>query len=295
MRCQMWRLQRDFAAYKSFLLVMQNALIIFDYSGTLSLGGPAFARPEHLRQELKVSGLWDLGIKTPEIFWEQIVNPTWEEGSTTPIGYKKIIYRQVKKLFPQMSSTLSDERIFQAASLFVDRYLEQSRIDAKWRPLLQSLSRKVGLCLVIATDHYAEATGAILHFLQTWEIPATSLATSPDAILPGRVIVSNSADLGVHKADRRFWEILCKQLETDRLRHILLIDDFGVNEQHDDLYAGLQKVENRRQQTIVLLKAVFQADVQEFYFRIKLDLPLSSADQLMDEASRVIDRFLDCL
>jgi len=45
------------------------------------------------------------------------------------------------------------------------------------------------------------------------------------------MIVANSADLGVHKADRRFWEILRKRLELDRLRHILLIDDFGVNEQ----------------------------------------------------------------
>ena len=270
-----------------------DKLIIFDYSGTLSFEAAAFAKPENLQEELKKSGLWDLGIQTPNLFWKQIVNPTWQEGSTTPIGYKKIIDQQVKRLFPQISSTLSADRIFQAASLFVDRYLEHSRMDARWRPLLQSLSRKVGLCLVIATDHYAEATGAILHFLRTWEIPATPLAASPDTILPGRMIVANSADLGVHKADRRFWEILRKRLELDRLRHILLIDDFGVNEQKDDLYADLQKVEKRRQQTITLLKAVFPADVQDFFFTIKLDVPLSSPDQLMDEASRVIDRFLD--
>ena len=270
-----------------------DQLIIFDYSGTLSFEAAAFAKPENLREELKKSGLWDLGIQTPNLFWEQIVNPTWQEGSTTPIGYKKIIDQQVKRLFPQISSTLSDDRISPAASLFVDRYLEHSRMDARWRPLLQSLSRKVGLCLVIATDHYAEATGAILHFLKTWEIPATTLATSPDTILPGRMIVANSADLGVHKADRRFWEILRKRLELDHLRHILLIDDFGVNEQESDAYADLQKVEKRRQQTIALLKAVFPADVQDFFFTIKLDSPLSSPDQLMDEASRVIDRFLD--
>ena len=270
-----------------------DKLIIFDYSGTLSFEAAAFAKPENLQEELKKSGLWDLGIQTPNLFWEQIVNPAWQEGSTTPIGYKKIIDQQVKRLFPQISSTLSDDRIFQAASFFVDRYLEHSRIDARWRPLLQSLSRKAGLCLVIATDHYAEATGAILDFLRIWEIPATPLAASPDTILPGRMIVANSADLGVHKADRRFWEILRKRLELDRLRHILLIDDFGVNEQKDDLYADLQKVEKRRQQTIALLKAVFPADVQDFFFTIKLDVPLSSPDQLMDEASRVIDRFLD--
>jgi FMN phosphatase YigB (HAD superfamily) len=44
------------------------------------------------------------------------------------------------------------------------------------------------------------------------------------------MIIANSADLGVHKADRYFWEILRKRLELDRLRHILLIDDFGAND-----------------------------------------------------------------
>ena len=270
-----------------------DQLIIFDYSGTLSFEAAAFAKPENLQEELKKSGLWDLGIQTPNLFWEQIVNPAWQEGSTTPIGYKKIIDQQVKRLFPQISSTLSDDRIFQAASLFVDRYLEHSRIDARWRPLLQSLSRKAGLCLVIATDHYAEATGAILHFLRTWEIPATILATSPDTILPGRMIVANSADLGVHKADRRFWEILRKRLELDRLRHILLIDDFGVNEQKDDLYADLQKVEKRRQQMVSLLAAVFGGEIQDFFFRLGPGADPSLRDQLIDEASRLIDRFLE--
>jgi len=159
-----------------------DQLIIFDYSGTLSFEAAAFAKPENLQEELKKSGLWDLGIQTPNLFWEQVVNPTWQEGSTTPIGYKKIIDQQVKRLFPQISSTLSDDRIFQAVSLFVDRYLEHSRMDARWRPLLQSLSRKVGLCLVIATDHYAEATGAILNFLQAWDIPAQPLKAFSGAI-----------------------------------------------------------------------------------------------------------------
>ena len=272
---------------------LPDKLIIFDYSGTLSFEAAAFAKPENLQEELKKSGLWDLGIQTPNLFWEQVVNPTWQEGSTTPIGYKKIIDQQVKRLFPQISSTFSDDRIFQAASLFVDRYLEHSRIDARWRPLLVRLSGRPSVCPVIATDHYAEATDAILNFLHTWDIPAQPLKVSSGVISVGAVVVANSADLGVHKADRRFWEILRKRLELDRLRHILLIDDFGVNEQIDDLYADLQKVEKRRQQTIALLKAVFPADVQDFFFAIKLDSPLASPDQLMDEASRVIDRFLD--
>ena len=34
-----------------------DRLIIFDYSGTLSLEAPAFARPERLLRELEISGL----------------------------------------------------------------------------------------------------------------------------------------------------------------------------------------------------------------------------------------------
>ena len=66
-------------------------LVIFDYSGTLSLESTLFARPDFLMKQLKESGLANLGIESPETFWGEIVNPTWQRGSTTSVGYKKVI------------------------------------------------------------------------------------------------------------------------------------------------------------------------------------------------------------
>ena len=68
-----------------------DKLVILDYSGTLSLEAPNFAEPDRLVRELAASGLADFGIATPALFWEQLVNPTWTEGSTTQSGYKQII------------------------------------------------------------------------------------------------------------------------------------------------------------------------------------------------------------
>ena len=57
--------------------MLAKKLIIFDYSGTLSLESTLFGRPDYLMKQLKESGLMDLGVTSPTIFWEQIVNPTW--------------------------------------------------------------------------------------------------------------------------------------------------------------------------------------------------------------------------
>ena len=73
-------------------------LIIFEYSGTLSLDAVLFTRPGNLMKELRGSGLVDLGITSPEISWEEIVNHTWEEGSAASFGYKKVMAKRVKKI-----------------------------------------------------------------------------------------------------------------------------------------------------------------------------------------------------
>lgn len=268
-------------------------LIIFDYSGTLSLEAPAFARPERLLEELKISGLWELGVRTPDLFWERVVNPTWQEGSTTPAGYRQIICRQVGRLFPRAGAPPADDPVLQAASRFVDRYLDHSRMDEGWRPLLRALSGQAVSGLVIATDHYAEATGAILKFLQAWQIPAVPVTEAFEGARPGPVLVANSADLGAHKEDRRFWEAIRDRLSPDHPGQVLLIDDFGANEQEGDAYAGRGKVEKRRQRTVALLKNVFGGDVRDFFFRLGPGAAPSLKARRMDEVSRIIGRFLD--
>jgi len=238
-------------------------LIIFDYSGTLSLDAVLFARPGNLMKELRESGLVNLGVTSPEIFWKEIVNPTWEEGSTTSVGYKGVVVKRIREKF---SPAVSDDIIAIAASRFVESYLGHSHVDKRWKHILRILDEHSSVCVVIATDHYAEATGYILKFLGELGVQAV---TAEEAFVNPGFVVANSADLGVHKTNRRFWKILKASLRLDAVRRILLIDDFGFNEMEGDSYGGLEKVEKRKETTVGLLKEVFPASVQAIPFMIK--------------------------
>jgi hypothetical protein len=268
-------------------------LIIFDYSGTLSLEAALFARPDYLMKQLSESGLMGLGIVSPEIFWEQIVNPTWREGSTTSAGYKKVIEDSISAICYQKMSTLPCVTISDAASLFVDSYLSHSRIDYRWRPTLSKLSRYPSIKVIIATDHYAEATGYIIRFLNEFQIQA--MAAKDAFVNPGciPVVVACSADLGVHKADPRFWEILKTGLNMNEIINVLLIDDFGYNEQRGDSYGTKEKVEQRKRDTVRLLQEVFSSEVQTIPFMIEGNEREKAFGDLITQTSVIIDRYLE--
>ena len=152
-----------------------------------------------------------------------------------------------------------------ATSRFVAMYLASSRIDPHWRPILARLSEHPTAITVVATDHYAEATGKIIRLSQflghprkesrrrDWHFPRCPVGgryePNPFPRSPCRAkrhrfqfVIANSADLGVWKADRRFWEILKSRLPLAAVRRILLIDDFGFNEEPGDSYGGRAKV-----------------------------------------------------
>ncbi|MBA4423334.1 MAG: hypothetical protein C0390_09610 [Syntrophus sp. (in: bacteria)] len=270
-------------------------LVIFDYSGTLSLEAPRFGRSENLVRALEESGLASLGVATPEIFWGDIVNPTWIEGSTTAIGYARAMAERIAAL--GIAPDIHRSQIEAAASRFVAAYLASSRIDPRWRPSLSRLSEHPDAVTVIATDHYAEATGKITDSLASWGIPARKCgkgAKSPFSP-PSRFFVANSADLGVWKADRRFWEILKSQLPFASVRRILLIDDFGINEESGDGYGGRAKVLDRQEKTIANLEESFQAVVEVATFYLP-GVPRESEEAgagLIAEAAGRIDEFLE--
>lgn len=270
-------------------------MVIFDYSGTLSLEAPRFGRPENLVRALEESGLAALGVATPESFWADIVNPTWIEGSTTAIGYTRIMAERIAAL--RLAPDALKMEIEAAASRFVAAYLAASRIDPRWRPVLARLSEHLAVVTVVATDHYAEATGEIAGYLSSWGISSRKAGQggeSPSLPAAG-FFVANSADLGVWKADRRFWEILTSRLPLAAVRRILLIDDFGVNEEAGDGYGERAKVLARQEKTIANLKETFRGmvGVAPFY--------LSGEDRKSDEAgarriaetAALIDEFLE--
>ncbi len=259
------------------LITLPEKLIILDYSGTLSRDAALFARSEDLMKHLEDSGLKDLGIDKPEKYWEDIVNPTWLEGSTTSAGYKKVMEERltailIQNLFiikPVLEATeIPYTHIVDTVSLFVENYFKYSRIDRCWEPILYKMHQCPSIRTIIATDHYAEATGFIIHFLQELQIHAIS--AKEDSILSHAVafIIANSADIGVHKADRRFWEILKSSPKMEKIRHILLIDDFGYNEQRGDHYGDFRNVNTRRENTVSILQSLFSAEIEVFPFMI---------------------------
>jgi hypothetical protein len=76
------------------------------------------------------------------------------------------------------------------------------------------------------------------------------------------------------------------------VRHVLLIDDFGCNEQKGDSYSAPEKVEQRKNNTIKLLREVFSAQVQAIPFIIEDNKNEKAFSDLITNASAIIDRYL---
>jgi len=267
---------------------MFKKLAIFDYSGTLSLNAVRFAEDENLTEELEQSGLAGLGIVDPETFWNGIVNPTWDEGSTTPIGYREVMCRRINEEF---SPAVSDEKIRLSAARFVDSYLEYSSVDVRWRPILEKLGEDSSVGTLIATDHYAEATGYIIGFLKEMGAGAISLKDVSGAIVSSEFIIANSADMGARKVDQGFWEMVRTILKLDAIQSILIIDDFGFNEEAGDSYADSRKVEDRKRKTIGLLEGVFDIPIYAIPFVLAGKDDKTRGDSIM-RASLEIEQWL---
>jgi len=246
-------------------------LVIFDYSGTLSREAVLFARPETLMNYLKESGLFDLGIDSLDFFWREIVNATWEEGSTTGIGYARLIEQRLRELSPPRGPHASLADSATAASRFVDSYFTHSPPDRRWQPLLTNLVSYPRTCVVVATDHYAEATEYITNFLEDLAIPAKPVRELITKSACDIAVVANSADIGHPKADRRFWEILKSNLELKTIRRVLFVDDFGHNEGEGDDYGNITRVEVRKEKTGAILTEVFPGEITALPFLIKRD------------------------
>ena len=270
---------------------MIEKMVIFDWSGTLSPEAVRFAEDENLKRELERSGLSSLGIVTPETFWNEIVNPAWEEGSTTSVGYAEMIVRRIKAAF---SPAVPDDRIRVSAGRFVADYLAHSPADPRWDPILRQLSEDSSVITVVATDHYAEATGAIIHSLKGIGIPATPLRNATGA--PPSLVIANSADLGAHKADHMYWETIRNSPGLKAVRRVLIVDDFGFNEVKGDSYGERRKVEERKKATLTLLEEVFgvPASFVPFMWERTSDPEASgkTLGGLITKASVEIDGFL---
>jgi hypothetical protein len=269
--------------------VNPERLVIFDYSGTLSRGAVLFARQESLMKYLIESGLFSLGVDSPDVFWREIVNATWDEGSTTATGYTELIVKRLREISPR-GTKISLPHLETAAFRFVHAYLIHSEPDQPWKPLLAKLVAHPRTCLVIATDHYAEATGYIIDFLAAMGIPAKRVREPSTEPAGDAAFVANSADMGYLKADRRFWKILKSELPLNDIRRTLLVDDFGYNEGEGDDYGAIAKVAVRKDTTTGILSEAFPGDVTVLPFLI----PRADGQRLSDNREeRAYEELID--
>lgn len=220
--------------------------MVFDYSGTLSKEMARFATPEHLMNALERSGLSLYGIHSPEDFWERIVNPTWMEGAKTPLGYVRIITRAIGKE--------GDSGLQKAAERFVKDYMDNSKIDEAWLPLIRWLLSRRKVTIVIASDHYAEATQTIVREFARVGIEARTAKNKAWEADKRSVVVANSADIGYFKEEPEFWKVVKDSLMTD-VGQVILVDDFGGAEVKGDAYR--EKISERYKKTIAAIEGVF--------------------------------------
>ncbi|MCG8480945.1 MAG: hypothetical protein MI724_17765 [Spirochaetales bacterium] len=239
-----------------------RTLAVFDYSGTLSRDAARFATLKNLRRALQRSGLAELGVSEPAVFWEQIVNPTWRAGSTTSIGYVELIVERLTELSGRSSTSIDVDTFRTAGERFVTSYLEESSLYRRWRPLLGTLLKTRNTVVLVATDHYAEATPAILDHLRRAGIAGYRVGAAPTV---GDIGVANSADLGATKSHVDFWRKAVEGCSARNPERVILIDDFGCNEDVADAYTA--EADRRRDATAAALAHAVGCDPLVVPFR----------------------------
>lgn len=280
------------------------ALVVLDFSGTLSLEAVRFSEPDRLTKALHEAGLWALGVDSLNLFWEEIINPTWPEGSTTQIGYTRLIYQRLQRMpstlevFAAKHPVERDALLQDHALAFTRQYFSASIIDPSWHPCLVQLTQDPNFHLLIATDHYAEATQHICLELQNFGLtgrPALEAQTNPvDGTSASTTIwIANSADLGSLKASSAFWVKVKDCLSLSQLDRLFVIDDFGANEQGADMYAENAKVQRRMKQTQELLATQFNVEPTIFQFNLSGQYSLSAYRLLVKQATEFIENSTD--
>lgn len=259
-------------------------LLVLDFSGVLSLEAVRFGAPDRLEQALRQSGLWDVGV-TVERYWNDLVKPTWDIGSTTRTPYVHLAAQRIT------TPHLPNDDVLRRTERFVQAYLEASVIDPAWRMLFEALHAEEHVTILVATDHYAETTDHIARQIAVMGWRTIALRTDetgqvfrqPPQVSQGNpkisrpILIANSADLGAHKEKPLFWERVYAGLAT-HLHQALVIDDFGANENLLDFYADLDRVNRRQRQTIDAIRRAFGVPVQVLPFI--LDRPLVGTEAL---------------
>lgn len=247
--------------------------------------------------------------------------PTWEEGGLTSKGYGGVLAERMGELLGiglRVVRKPGHSPLLDSVRRFVGLYFRHSWIDPGWKPLFQGVSTafnrscndKSAICtpqdtILIATDHYAECTPTLCRLLHGWGIqgrPILGQTHSPPPLLGERgsifsrtkppVFIANSADLGAWKKDPSFWVKINGKLPLQSFQRILLIDDFGYNEQRGDPYADRKRVEERRSSLLRCLRSFGAPEIGVFPFFLESSVTDAPLADLYEEYRRLVDNAL---
>ena len=258
-----------------------NCLIIFDFSGTLSIKTSWFGRKKSLINAFKASGLWDLGLRSVKMFWEKIISPTWYEGATTQIGYQTLLSNKILEL-----GLMKKDQIDESTQLFTEFYLNQSNIEKLWIPILKKLYNHPFVTLLVVTDHYAEITNHISNQFKRIGFTTTSLCISSlnnKQEIEGSILIANSADMGCLKRSSVYWNQVKTVFSPKIFNQIIIIDDFGFNEAQEDKYSDMNKIFKRMVSTL--------EGIQTLSFREIYCIPFFLHSTSSRNKQKIIDEF----
>ncbi len=239
--------------------IEKNLLIIIDYSGTLSLSTCLFGTDKYLIDAFKTSGLWDLGVKNINFFWKDLISSTWDEGATTSIGYNMLLSKKLIEL-----KFRDEKKIIQACQSFTELYLQNSNIENEWFPILRSWQKNPLIMILIVTDHYIEMTQHISSQLDIFGLNNIALDKNLSSYLTHKsvssdnsIIIANSANLGCLKQSMLFWNQIKACLSQYEFEQLLILDDFGYNENINDEYSQNDKIQKRKDKILDIITHYF--------------------------------------
>lgn len=256
-----------------------KTLIIFDYSGTLSISMAQFSETTRLIRTLNKSGLAKYKINSPEVYWEEIVWKTWGHASITSKHYSQYIFEQLLRLNYNSNQNYINQLEISAKN-FVNSYLSFAKIENKWKMLLQKLANTPEIILLIATDNYFEFSKKIISEFENIQLPATCISNDFNfsKIKYKQILIANSAEIGYTKSQFKFWMFIKNKIseiyDLANLQNILLIDDFGENENSADVY--LNKSHKSDLDNIIYKNLLISFNLQSNFFYFYLNNSVKS-------------------
>jgi hypothetical protein len=267
-------------------------LICIDYSGTLSLTMPEFAS-KWLNYYLEECGLTMYPIPVGEDFFREMIIPVWEEASIKDVPYARCLTRQIMKE-TKIPKELEEEILYKTHCL-IHAYFIKGTIDSQWKKLLQFLLSKKDTFIIVVSDHYFDARHYFPFHLRELGFQSQVLENNISIRKKGTIYLAISAIMGNRKDHPHFWKNLKEKLsmEHDEIRNVVLIDDFGSQENDFGFYNSSEKITSRQKNIKQAIQKAFYIEPNLYHFKVKTPVTTFELSQVLDELQEWLEMIPD--